>query len=106
MTLTSRKMSKATVLKSSVNNKFKRQKREKQRVYLKHISPVGTEADTHTHIMISEINQSQKDKGSLTLIPGFRNSQFNRNTGWNSGFQKSDIEGKWELFNRYIVSFL
>ena len=57
-------------------------------------------------IMPSEINQSQKDKGSLTLTPGFRSSQSHRDTGWNSGFQKLDIEGKWELFDRYLISFL
>ena len=102
--LTSGKTSKATVLKSLVNNKSKRQKREKQKVYLTLIPPVGTEAHTHTHYHQWN-NQSRKDKASLTIIPGFRSSQSHTNTGWNSGFQKSDIEEKWELFNRYLVSF-
>ena len=52
MILTSGKTSKATVLKSLVNNKSKRQKREKQKVYLTLIPPVGTEAHTHTLLSV------------------------------------------------------
>ena len=70
MILTSGKTSKATVLKSLVNNKSKRQKREKQKVYLTLIPPVGTEAHTHTHIVgISYYNSTvTMERGIISVI--------------------------------------